>query len=345
MRILFVANPHMKLYKEIQSEMERQGHIVTCIEDKISSWDPMIHQNLPLPRSLKEKIWNYDLSRKWKWVVSHNKEFEKGFDLLFVLSGVSICKDFVLLLEKNNPKIKKVLYTWDPCNSYPFDRLLPLFDKAYTFDFQDSVNDNRWNLLPIYYTEEGKKTEKKIDIFSVGSNRVGRYSFIRKILPQIERSGLTSFIRIVVPIQKQTIKGRIISFLFPKKSLSIEEKETMEFSQGEKNPEIFLNKVMSKDEYDSISSSSRVILDDQKDGQYGLTARFMWAIGNHKKVITTNENVFNYCFVNKRIVSLIDKNNPVLPITFIKSENKNDDWPNIVSYRLDNWVKTILSFV
>ena len=88
---------------------------------------------------------------------------------------------------------------------------------------------------------------------------------------------------------------------------------------------------------------SQVVLDDQKDGQTGLTARFMWAIGNHKLIISTNRHVFDYSFVNTKIVSVIDVDNPIIPIDFIKKELKEEDWPDIRDYRIDNWLKCLLA--
>lgn len=343
MKVLFVANTHMNLYREIQEEMEKQGHIVTVIEDSISPFDPGIHKNLPIPKRIREFIWNYSLSKKWEKIASYNDSFFLGFDCLFVLSGVSVNSELVEILKKKNPSMKSILYTWDPCNSYPFDRLLPLFDKAYTFDYYDAKEDGRWTLFPIYYSLEPQRIEKKYDLFSVGSNRVGRYSFIKKILPQIKEAGLSSYIRIVAPLVKQSAKGRFLSLVFPGKKRNQEEQDSFDFLQGKVDADILLRDIMLRQEYDALSSASRVILDDQKDGQYGLTARFMWALGNHKKVITTNKNVYNYSFVKEDFVAVVDKDNPVLPIDFIKTEINENVWPDISDYRLDNWVRTLLS--
>ena len=182
----------------------------------------------------------------------------------------------------------------------------------------------------------------KYDLFSVGTNRVGRYSFISKILPQLKCAGLSFYIKIVAPIEKRSLKGRILSFFFPVE-ISKEEQEAYDFMQGKLYPEILLRQTIEFEEYDRLSSMSKVILDDQKEGQSGLTARFMWAIGNHKRVITTNPYAYDYDFVNKKVAALIDKDNPTIPVDFIKAEIDEGDWPDIIRYRIDNWVKLVLS--
>ena len=35
MKILFIANPHLDLYKDIEAELQKQGHEVVTITDKI----------------------------------------------------------------------------------------------------------------------------------------------------------------------------------------------------------------------------------------------------------------------------------------------------------------------
>lgn len=40
MKILFIANPHLDLYKDIEAELQKQGHEVVTIADKILKIDP-----------------------------------------------------------------------------------------------------------------------------------------------------------------------------------------------------------------------------------------------------------------------------------------------------------------
>ena len=342
MRLLFIGNTHLNLYIDITEEMERQGYRVTFVPDYVGLFDTNFHKKIPIPLSIKNRLWHFFLEKKWKKIFRTNDAFKEGFDVLFVLSGLSVCEELINMLKRQNPTIKTVLYTWDPCSAYPFNRMLPLFDKAFTFDIHDCQKDSRWSLLPIYYKEGVPNVKPIYDIFSVGSNRVGRYSFISKILPQLRDAGLTFYIKIVAPKEKRSIKGRLFSFLFLH-DMTQEEKETDDFLKGKVHPEILLRQTIRHDEYDRLSSMSQVVLDDQKDGQTGLTARFMWAIGNHKRIISTNRHVFDYSFVNTKIVSVIDVDNPIIPIDFIKKELKEEDWPDIRDYRIDNWLKCLLA--
>lgn len=41
MKILFIANPHLDLYKDIEAELQKQGHEVVTIADKILKIDQL----------------------------------------------------------------------------------------------------------------------------------------------------------------------------------------------------------------------------------------------------------------------------------------------------------------
>ena len=97
------------------------------------------------------------------------------------------------------------------------------------------------------------------------------------------------------------------------------------------------------DEYRSLIAHSRVIFDTQASYQDGLTARFMWALGAGKKIITTNPHVREYDFYNEDQFYVLDNNiNEIegfISKPFVVSELQRK---MIEPYRIDNWLKTIL---
>ena len=95
------------------------------------------------------------------------------------------------------------------------------------------------------------------------------------------------------------------------------------------------------EEYQEICANTRCVLDDQREGQSGLTARFMWALAAGKKIITTNTCAYKYAFVNRDQVEIIDKNNPVIPVDFLQKIDfmKSD----VKEFYIDKWVSTLLS--
>ncbi len=339
MRILFIANPCQNLYKDIESEMVLQGHEVVTIVDKQFKYDPNIKSSrfkyylfYPLKKILWcKRIWNY-----WKELFDKNDSLKQTFDTLFVLSGISLDDEVLNYIEQKNPGIKKVIYTWDSCNHYNFDRFLPRMDKSYTFDIVDSHKDCRWKLLPIFYKEDNNQSSLIYDFFLIGSNHDGRYSFVKKILPQLKENGYTYFIKIVG--HEKILSGLDRFFLTFRTKKARELNEEVRFSRGEENEDCLSREGFSIDDYKLLLSQSRCVLDDQRDNQSGLSARFIWALSQGKIIYTTNNNARDYSFINPEQVIQIDKENP--RITHIPSFNGKSD----VSFlRIDNWVKEVLS--
>ena len=354
MKILFIAYSTLDLYKPIEKEMRRQGHEVTSVIYRAGDikYDPyrMYGRLRWLKKILFARIINVH-DAYWRKRISNTKELSGKYDFLFVLSGTSVGKLLIHHIENHNPQIRKVLYTWDNLKYYDFRRLFPFFDKCYTFDIEDSKNNKEFSLLPIYY-EEDKETLSaesfKYDLFHIGSNHSGRFSFIKRLMPQISSNGFSYYIKVIgnSSVSLNWIsKFHVCICKLGIKDLPEDEKESLEFVNSDDPFQIKAYQTISMDEYNKLCRQSKVIIDTQRSGQSGLTARFMWAVGNGKKVITTNKFAYDYGFVYESQVQIIDYENPVLPAVFIKSsyveENKCGE---IVRFRIDNWVKTILSY-
>lgn len=344
MKILFIASNHLSLYKEIEREILRQGNEVKTIIDKFNRYDPGVEKK-DIRYYIKVFLWKTSQTHYWHRQISRNPVLSENFDCLLVLSGVSLTKYLVDYLNKKNPGMKKILYTWDSCNFYPFQRLLPFFEKSYSFDIQDVNNDSRWRLLPIFYlsASTSQTIKSEFDLFLVGTNHGGRYSFVKKILPQLKHNKIRYYIRIVTKPILNSKKRIIFNLIFGNQNNSYESKEAYYFSHGMENSEFISREPIPYDEYIYYISRANCVLDDQRDGQTGLSARFIWALANNKKIVTTNKNALDYPFVNKNQVFIIDKKHPIIPVQFIKSPLKNKEITNISFLRIDNWVRQLLS--
>lgn len=341
MKILFIANPAAGLYKEIEEEMIRAGHDVTTIMDRLFKYDPASKVGISFP-VLKKYLWKKQVTAYWSEQFDKNEAFNKSYDVLFILSGYSVDKVFVDRLKSLNPQLKVILYTWDGCNYYNFERHFPYVDKCYTFDILDSKKSNRWELLPIYYKKRdfSNNSINKYDLFAFGANHDGRYSFIKKILPQIK--GLNYYIKLVSGTLTFGIKEKAYSLLVGISKYK-QIKEEVAFSRGEENDDLLLRDGVAAEVYMSLMMASKVILDDQREGQSGLTARFMWALGAGKRIITTNKWALDYPFVNSKQVSIISKDAPKIPMDFIINDLSIDDYSPIDRYEIKNWVSFVLS--
>lgn len=347
MKILFIANPHLDLYKDIEAELQKQGHEVMTIADKILKIDPFYKSgNFLFLKKILFSISNVHTSF-WKRIIRINAHLSERYDLLLALSGSSIGEYLIKYLEAKNPNIRKVLYTWDSCNYYNFNRLVQWFDKCYTFDLLDAQESTHWKLLPIYYIPStlSHEVQEKYDLFCIGTNHDGRYTLLKRIMPQLIDNKLKFYIKLVELRNSVPLKSKLKYCL--KKYLSPIENEEfldeMEFVMGNDEIGVASDEIVNRDEYDRYSNMSNCILDSQREGQSGLTARFVWALANGQKIITTNKYVVDYAFINAGQVCIIDKMNPVVPVDFIKSPLCEENVTDVTFLRIDNWVKELLA--
>ena len=104
------------------------------------------------------------------------------------------------------------------------------------------------------------------------------------------------------------------------------------------------NKALSPKDFRDNINESEVIIDTHVEYQDGLTARFMWALGAEKKIVTTNKNVKEYDFYTPEQFFILgedslNKLNEFVCSKFSMSEQNR----NIISkYRIDNWIDAIL---
>lgn len=340
MKILFIANPVANLYKEIEAEMILQGHEVKTLINQNLRFDPAEKNRVKIP-ILKSFLWKLMVKRYWEDKYRILPDLNERYDCLFVISGNAVTKDMVEHMKSKNPNLLTVFYTWDGCRYYDYARHLTYMDKCYTFDIEDYKRDSRWKLLPIFFKKNTTISDTiiKYDLFSVGSNHDGRYSFIKKILPQLE--GYNYYIRIVSPVIKLTFLRRL--YLLTNRSIRKQRMEEIAFSEGNYDSNILLRDNIPYSKYMDLMMESNCILDDTRDGQTGLSARFMWALGSQKKIITTNSWAYDYEFVEKDQVCIVSKENPIIPHSFLKPDNSNVRWSKVENYEISNWVKEILN--
>ena len=108
---------------------------------------------------------------------------------------------------------------------------------------------------------------------------------------------------------------------------------------------MFTKKALLPSDFKQLIVSSNTVVDTNHPFQDGLTARFMWALGAEKKIVTTNCSVRNYPFYSDEQIFILNNNWDELP-DFLKSEftMKESVRAEIAKYRIDNWLDTILNF-
>ena len=93
-----------------------------------------------------------------------------------------------------------------------------------------------------------------------------------------------------------------------------------------------------------IYDTSRCVLDVEHGKQRGLTIRTIEMLGMGKKVITTNALIAQYDFYNPQNFFILDRENPVLDMSFLETPYIPLSGEIQEKYCLDSFLKEIFEF-
>lgn len=343
MRILFLAPKYQDLYKPILEELKKQ-HEVHFIEDKELPTDCYLVAGNPLKKvafSIYNKVAKV-YERHWKSLFENNPALSEPFDVFFCIQGLSVSHALTDRLRVINPDILSCLYIWDTMRYYDFGRNVPLFNKCYSFDFQDAENNKNITFLPFYWVGSGKQSQEiKFDLSIIGNDHDGRFEIINKLLPEIDRHGLKYFIKIK-PCDEYGLTpliGKLRRSLFHRS----EKKRMQQNYQNCLASPLCLKQNMSVAEVEEVICQSKCIIDTDRESQTGTTPRVIWALSQGKGILTTNRNIEKMPFYNASQISVFDRNDPCLDFEFINSYKPQPVPEEISNLRLDKWVMNFIS--
>lgn len=341
MRILALLSPSFGLHKKVVDEIKRQGHEVVLYEDLFKPFDPLNHFGQSY---LIRLFFSFFLNSKRKyWIeqVKQNSELCKPFDFLFCINGVSFCEYLYNFLRSINPNIKCALYTWDSNKYYHFFVNYRFFDKVYTFDPVDAEK-YKIAFLPIYWIDLEKRDEK-YKVFFIGSFHSDRFEIISKITDQLDKLKIKYYIKLFIPDNLPSY-AKIKLFLLNIINSGDYFRKQYQILNMPNRPSFVTCEPINNDVFNSTLSESEIVIDTEQPQQTGLTGRMMMALGNNKRIITTNTSVKYTSFYDENRILIVDRMNPVInPVFFQKNLRNNRRSSLIETSRLDRWVKLILS--
>ena len=306
----------MGLCNNIYEELCHQGNQVVYIEDIPVMFDYRFNYHHTFFEKVRNYIFKYlrrcfvDLESYWKEKLNNIDNL--FFDVLFVVNGFSYDNCLLTILKQNNPNIRTRLYLWDNLYVYDFNYIIKDFEKCYTLDFLDGQSNDKLYFLPAFWTDRVTNTSPKIqyDIFMVGTNHDDRAKIVKRVIKQLQYHHFSYFIRLWD------------RFHFENK--------------------LYTHRFYSTKEYMELMEQSRCILDTERPSQTGPTVRMVWALALGKKVISTNMFLKKMSFYNSDQILIIDRNNPIIDVEFIKSNKAFLPSDYVMSLRIDNWIKTVL---
>lgn len=332
---LIVAPSYLNMYKDISEELEKRGWNVNFIEDIHLRCDPFNKHikwfKMPAALFLRR------LNMYWETrLLSLDRDCI--FDFAIVLDGLSVSEKFFSILRKKNPKIKIVNYLFDKIDGfYEVQRSFNSYDKVFSFDIND-CKKYKLQFLPIYWVPYDGLVSTRYRMFGFGAYEHQRYIMYKQIKNILEDESYNDFIKLRYKAISFRFLYRLECFIksiIGLKYLPLKELET----------DMFTTESISTDDFRKIVAESDIILDSCNPLQSGMTARFMWALGLNKKIITSNKWVLEYPFYNSDNILLYDDGlTKDSLLSFISKEVHQDKFISqlIDKYRIDNWLYTLL---
>lgn len=345
--VLFLAPKVSNIYLDIITELKRQGYEVDYYEYKSYKLDPhYLKGYVKYGKVFSSKlISSYFIKRDWTKLLA-SEPYNKVYDYLFVIDGYSLHPCLFEILRKRNPILKAINYLFDTCRSnYEFNVHFPYFDKVVTFDIEDARKYNI-DLLPLYWIEyDGDKVEveQDIDMFGLGTCIEGRYQLFSALKDYSDSHSLNSIIKLYLskPANMRIArwKTQIVN--------ALSSKNVMPCLEWYSSP-LITNEMISPREYREMIRRSKIVLDTNAFHQDGLTVRFMWALGEERKIITTNKAVREYDFYTSEQIYVVENRDTFVDSPeFLHFINTLYVMPpeiraRVNLYRIDNWIKNLL---
>lgn len=349
MKILFIANNYLNLYKEIEKELIHQGHnVITIIDPNYGSY---VRAKCKLPIRLQIKKYfaekNRIFDKYWQTKCLVEPQLNQAYDLLFVIQGLSFSPVLLDHLRHYNPNIKSSLYIWDSNLTFDFFHNAPYFDKVFSFDWYDVQHDEsrKVKYLPFFWTKDLEEYDNEdivYDISSVGTSHDGRLKIFKTLEAKFREKNICYYFQLYIPRELLTCKNRIKLFCLKFKGNDNETFENLQLATGIKKYSFVTNRLLPPQELNRITVRSKSVLDTDRELQFGTTPRLIWALAANKHVYTTNQKVVHFPFFNEKYIHIIDRKNPVIDFRLLTTNLKVTPRETVIHLRIDNWIKNFL---
>ena len=207
--------------------------------------------------------------------------------------------------------IKMTTFLFDGIENFKNQKkTLSFFDTIYSYDKKD-VEKYKFEFLTNYIYDDVIEKKKIVNqIFAITSYDK-RFYFLENLANYLDKNAVS--FQFIVKKDK----------IFPHKNIEI------------------INDYLSISEVKKLIATSQVLVDVQKENQYGLSFRIFEALGYEKKLITNNIDIVNYDFYDENNIFIVSENNIEIPLQFFETEYKKIDSNIINKYKMTNWIYTV----
>ena len=334
MKALFIGPQYLGIYKDIEQGLIDLGYDVDFIPQDQIREDPY-YVAVNISRKEEEQKFLYEMEQQWRKRLA-SSTFSKKYDLLFVLDGMALHPCLFDILIERNPQIKRVNYLFDTIRGvYRFDKYFQYYNRIATFDKEESEK-YKIDFLPIYWTNSADCcTTEGYEVFGCGAFKKDRYLLYDRVRRISNELGIKNYLRLYLPKRRFYHVKYLIHLIL----------HTPYIPLRIYHSKMIIHSPLSTDKYRLMLNSACVIVDTSAPHQDGLTARFMWALGSEKKIITNNKTVVEYDFYTPQQVLIVDSilsDEVIKDFLLDKYETTNVNRDIIEKYRIDNWLLSLL---
>ncbi|QYJ72796.1 hypothetical protein K0H59_07130 [Shewanella sp. FJAT-51649] len=298
MKALFISPDFFSYKNSLIQAFEFLGYEV--------HWINHIPNNSPIVKAFSRKLTKVT-EFFFESYYKNKINFDDDYDVVFVIKGEGISANLLKYIRNRMPKAKYIFYNWDSLDNSKFAlKKLSIFDKCFTFDFNDSISEPLLTFHPLFYTFDTTdvlECDYKENIFAcsfIGTLHSERYKLVNEIAKQV---GI-----------KTKTNNNFIYFYYPSRFFFLVNKYFLGKFKDVTFKSVKFEPLSYKD-VKTIMASSNYIIDIPNTDQSGLTMRVFEALGLKRKLITTASSIENYDFydanniiIYKDIESEIDFN-------------------------------------
>lgn len=185
--ILFFSAQAFGYQNEIRAEMERMGARVDYFDERPAN-SFAVKAAIRINRNLLARY----IDRYHARIIERTKN--RKYDYVFFIKGESISVENLDKIKELHPEAKLIIYHWDSiANNRNALRILPVFDRAFSFDKPDCEKLGI-RFLPLFYLRDyeeigRQEPDYRYDLLFVGTVHSDRYGLLRRVNGQIERTG------------------------------------------------------------------------------------------------------------------------------------------------------------
>lgn len=331
MRILFIGPKFFGYEKEIKLELERAGCQVDWHDDRPAS-TPLVKALIRFRPELVASMSDTYFDR----IINEAKGCQ--FDVVFVIKGEALSVERLLRLQQCQPDARFLYYSWDSLKNFKNSReKLAHFDKVYSFDRFDCVDNQKVRHLSLFYVRAYEtlasfisvdNRAQDIDLLFLGSIHSDRYVVMQRILDATKKNAPN--IKLYAHFFYQS------RWVFALRKLADRQFRLIPWRDVRWHS-LNLQKTL------AFISRSKVLVDIHHPGQTGLTMRTIESIGAQKKIITTNSDIVNYDFYSPDNILVVERSSPIVPKSFLDTSYHPLDKDVHDRYSLRSWLDEIFS--